>query len=92
MPRIRSIAITLLCLGSVATPMTAGAQSTAAAPRAAAVPTSNANVWNGLDHQPTEASAPRLSAKREKKVDHTLGTLDQQLLDQKLPKVPAGAP
>jgi hypothetical protein len=79
------IVLGLLCTG----PVGAMAQTTASP---AVVPSANANVWNGHDHQPTAASAPPLSARREKKVDTTLNALNKQLLDQKLPKVPAGAP
>jgi hypothetical protein len=86
MYKLRDAIITGLCLASVLGAASARAQTTAAAPSV------NANIWNGKDHQPTASSAPPLSAKHEKKVDTTLNALDKQLLDQKLPKAPAGSP
>ena len=57
------------------------------------VPTSEGNVWNGLDHQPTPAEiAPANNSHWQAKQNHTLGNLDQQLMNDPLPKSPAGAP
>jgi hypothetical protein len=57
------------------------------------VPTSEGNVWNGLDHQPTPAEiAPATNSHQQAKQNHKLGKLDQQLLNDPLPKSPAGAP
>ena len=93
MPNIRRSTITLLLVASVAVPLPALAQTAApAASSSTAVPSVNANRWNGKDHQPTAAAEPPLSAKRKSKEDHTLNSLDKQLLDQKLPKAPAGSP
>jgi hypothetical protein len=58
-----------------------------------AVPSSEGNVWGGLDHQPTPSEvAPLNNQQQQAKINHKLGKLDQQLLNYKLPKVPAGAP
>jgi hypothetical protein len=57
------------------------------------VPASEGNIWNGLDHQPTPSeTAPINNPRRQAHVNHTLNKLDQQLLNDPLPKVPAGAP
>ena len=57
------------------------------------VPTSEGNVWNGLDHQPTPAEiAPLNNPHRSAKEVHTLNKLNNELLNYPLPKVPAGAP
>lgn len=56
------------------------------------VPSSEGNVWNGLDHQPTEADVPPTTMQQQDKINHKLQKLDQQLLNAPLPKVPAGAP
>jgi hypothetical protein len=57
------------------------------------VPSSEGNVWGGLDHQPTPSEvAPLNNQQQQAKINHKLGKLDQQLLNYKLPKVPNGAP
>jgi hypothetical protein len=57
------------------------------------VPSSDGNVWNGFDHQPTPAdTAPVTGLHRRAHVNRTLGKLDRQLLNDPLPKIPAGAP
>jgi hypothetical protein len=56
------------------------------------VPTSEGNVWNGMDHQPTPSEVPPASAQQQAKINHKLSKLDQQLLNYKLPKLPKGAP
>lgn len=56
------------------------------------VPSSEGNVWGGLDHQPTEADVPPATAKQQEKINRKLQKLNNQLLDAPLPKVPAGAP
>jgi hypothetical protein len=57
------------------------------------VPSSEGNVWNGFDHQPTAADAgPSGTAKHQARINHKLSKLDQQLLNDPLPKIPAGAP
>ena len=56
------------------------------------VPTSEGNVWNGQDHQPTPSEVPPASAQQQAKINHKLNKIDRQLLKYKLPKVPAGAP
>ena len=57
------------------------------------VPTSEGNRWNGFDHQPTPSeSAPLNNPHQQAKVNHTLSKLDRELLDDPLPKLPAGAP
>jgi hypothetical protein len=58
-----------------------------------AVPSSEGNVWGGLDHQPTPSEiAPLTNQQQQAKINHKLNKLDQQLLNYKLPKVPPGAP
>jgi hypothetical protein len=57
------------------------------------VPSSEGNVWGGLDHQPTPSEvAPLNNQQQQAKINHKLSKLDRQLLNYKLPKVPAGAP
>jgi hypothetical protein len=57
------------------------------------VPSSEGNVWGGLDHQPTPSEVAPLNNQQEQaKINHKLSKLDQQLLNYKLPKVPNGAP
>ena len=57
------------------------------------VPSSEGNVWNGLDHQPTPSeTAPISNPQQQAHVNHTLGKLDKELLNDPLPKVPTGAP
>jgi hypothetical protein len=56
------------------------------------VPTTEGNVWGGLDHQPTPADVPPSTAQQQAKINHKLDKLDQQLLNFQLPKLPAGAP
>jgi hypothetical protein len=58
-----------------------------------AVPSSEGNIWGGLDHQPTPSEiAPLNNQQQQAKINHKLSKLDQQLLNYKLPKVPNGAP
>jgi hypothetical protein len=57
------------------------------------VPTAEGNVWNGLDHQPTPSEvAPLGNAQEQARINRKLNKLDKQLLNDPLPKVPAGAP
>jgi len=57
------------------------------------VPTAEGNVWNGLDHQPTPSEiAPVGNAQQQARINHKLSKLDQQLLNDPLPKLPPGAP
>ncbi len=56
------------------------------------VPTSEGNIWGGLDHQPTPGEVAPGSPQQQAKINHKLNKLDQQLLNYKLPKLPAGAP
>jgi hypothetical protein len=57
------------------------------------VPTAEGNVWNGLDHQPTPSEiAPVGNAQEQARINHKLSKLDQQLLNDPLPKLPPGAP
>ena len=57
------------------------------------VPTAEGNVWNGLDHQPTPSEvAPAGNAQQQARINHKLSKLDQQLLNDPLPKLPPGAP
>lgn len=84
----------LLCAGFAAVPP-AFAQSGAANPAATVngtVPSSEGNVWNGQDHQPTEADVAPATMQQQDKINHKLQKLDQQLMNAPLPKVPSGAP
>ncbi|GAB0119188.1 hypothetical protein Acid7E03_32600 [Acidisoma sp. 7E03] len=56
------------------------------------VPTSEGNVWNGLDHQPTEAEVPQGTLQQQNQINNQLNQIGQQLMDAKLPKEPKGAP
>ena len=56
------------------------------------VPSSEGNVWGGADHQPTEADVPQGTVQQQDKINQQLQTLDQQLMNEPLPKVPTGAP
>jgi hypothetical protein len=56
------------------------------------VPTAEGNVWGGMDHQPTEAEVPQGTIKQQDKINHKLQTLDQQLMNAPLGKVPNGGP
>ena len=98
MDRMRGTATLLLCgaflLAAVARQP---AQAQSAPPPGSTingtVPTSEGNVWNGFDHQPTPSQvAPAGSAQQQSRINRKLGKLDQQLLNYKLPKVPADAP
>ncbi|WP_158803922.1 MULTISPECIES: hypothetical protein [unclassified Acidisoma] len=52
---------------------------------AQAQPAQNANVWGGLDHQPTAGSGIPRSPGQEQQVDHELDALQHQLEDFKPP-------
>jgi hypothetical protein len=56
------------------------------------VPTAEGNVWNGMDHQPTEADVPQGNMQQQQQINNQLNQLDQQLMNEKLPKVPKDAP
>lgn len=56
------------------------------------VPTAEGNTWNGMDHQPTEADVPQGTMQQQQQINNQLNQLDQQLMNDKLPKVPKGAP
>ena len=57
------------------------------------VPTSEGNIYNGFDHQPTASEAgPSGDAQQQARINRKLNKLDQQLLNDPLPKLPAGAP
>ena len=80
---------------ALATAPAAFAQSSSTNPAATVngtVPTAEGNVWGGADHQPTEADVPQGTMKQQDKINHKLQTLDQQLMNDPLPKMPAGAP
>jgi hypothetical protein len=49
-------------------------------------------VWNGLDHQPTPSEVAPAGAAQQARINHKLNKLDKQLLNDPLPKMPAGAP
>lgn len=73
----------------------ADAQGTTANPAATvngSVPTSEGNVWNGMDHQPTPADVPQTTMQQQQKINNQLNQIDQQLMNDKMPKVPKGAP
>jgi hypothetical protein len=59
---------------------------------ARAQPAQNANVWGGLDHQPTAGSGVPLSQGQEQQVDHELDTLSNQLQNFKPPRHAARLP
>lgn len=85
---------TMLLLGAVPL-VPAYAQSGGNNPAATingSVPTSEGNVWNGMDHQPTEAQVPQGTLQQQQQINNQLNQLDQQLMNQKLPKVPKDAP
>lgn len=56
------------------------------------VPTSEGNVWNGMDHQPTPADVPPTTMQQQQQINNQLNQIDQQLMNDKMPKVPKGAP
>jgi hypothetical protein len=57
------------------------------------VPLSEGNTWGGLDHQPTPSEAgPAVSAQQQARISHKLNKLDEELLNDPLPQVPAGGP
>ncbi|HTI00980.1 MAG TPA: hypothetical protein VL752_08545 [Acidisoma sp.] len=71
------------------------AQSNSANPAATingSVPKSEGNIWNGMDHQPTEAEVPQGNMQQQQQINNQLNQLDQQLMNEKLPKVPQDAP
>ena len=82
-----------LTLGSIAHPALAQTTVTPGSTINGTVPRSEGNRWNGLDHQPTSSETiPIQNSHQQAKVNHKLSKLDQQLLNYKLPKLPAGAP
>jgi hypothetical protein len=82
----------VLLLGPVAAPALAQTAPPPGSTINGSVPHAEGNVWNGLDHQPTLAGTVPIHTHRQAQVNHTLGTLDRQLLGDPLPKIPAGAP
>jgi hypothetical protein len=56
------------------------------------VPTAEGNVWNGLDHQPRRDDRAPANARPQARINHRLSKLDRQLLNDPLPRAPAGAP
>jgi hypothetical protein len=56
------------------------------------VPSSEGTVWNGLDPQPTPSEVAPAGAAQQARINHKLNKLDKQLLNDPLPKMPAGAP
>lgn len=90
---MRAAGVGLLGVGLILAPA-AFAQSSGnpAATINGAIPASEGNVWNGQDHQPTEAEVPQGTMQQQDKINRKLQKLDQQLMDAKLPKVPNGAP
>lgn len=88
--------VALAVLGCGVAPMaTAFAQGAPANPAATVngtVPAAQGNVWNGLDHQPTQSDVPPMGSSQQQQVNKTLNQLDNQLMNQPLPKVPSGAP
>ena len=91
-----AVALVLCCgfaLAPIGRPALAQSTATPGSTINGTVPTSEGNRWNGLDHQPTPSEvAPTGNPQQQTQVNHTLSKLDQQLLNQPLPKVPAGAP
>jgi hypothetical protein len=89
-------AATLLGLGAaLLVPLVPALAQTAPPPGSTingTVPTTEGNVWNGLDHQPTPADVPPADEAQQQKINHKLDKLDQQLLNYQLPKLPVGAP
>jgi hypothetical protein len=59
---------------------------------AQAQPAQNANVWGGLDHQPTAGSGIPRSPGQEQQVDHELDSLSNQLENFKPPRHAASLP
>jgi len=85
----------LMVLAGVGAAQPARAQSGPPNPAATingTVPTAEGNVWNGMDHQPTEAEVPQGSAQQQNQINNQLNQIDQQLMNAKMPKVPNGAP
>lgn len=96
-PRISMAAVALaLGAGIALAPMASVMAQSQPSPGATingTVPTSEGNVWNGLDHQPTPADVPPITnPQTADKINGELNKLDQKLMNDKLPKVPAGAP
>lgn len=84
----------LALLGAMAASAPASAQSggNPAATVTGTVPTSEGNVWNGLDHQPTPADVPQGTLQQQNQINNQLNQIGQQLMDAKMPKEPKGAP
>jgi hypothetical protein len=98
-PNGRGPAVATLLLGGALMmgPLAGAAVAQSAAPPGStingSVPTAEGNVWNGLDHQPTPSEiAPLNNPNQQALINHTLKKLDKQLLNDPLPKLPAGAP
>jgi hypothetical protein len=82
-----------LMLGTLAQPAMAQSAPPPGSTANGTVPTSEGNVWNGLDHQPTPSEvAPINNPNQQAQINHTLRKLDKELLKDPLPKLPAGAP
>lgn len=93
--RMAHVVFGLAFLAGAGAALPARAQSGSANPAATVngtVPTAQGNVWNGLDHQPTEAEVPQGSAQQQTKINDQLDQLGQQLMNAKMPKVPGDAP
>jgi hypothetical protein len=88
----RLLGAAVLCLSLAAAAQASAQSNNPAATINGTVPSAEGNTWGGFDHQPTEADAPPTSAAQQAKINRKLEKLNQELLDEKLPKVPAGAP
>lgn len=92
----RGLAAAALCLILGTAPLApALAQSNGANPAATingSVPSSEGNVWNGMDHQPTAADVPQGNLQQQQQINNQLNQIGQQLMNDQLPKVPKGAP
>jgi len=87
----------LLCgvfiLAPIGRPALAQTGATAGSTINGTVPLSEGNTWGGLDHQPTPSEAgPAFSSQQQARINHKLNKLDEQLLNDPLPQVPAGGP
>jgi hypothetical protein len=77
----------------IAQPARAQTGATAGSTVNGTVPLSEGNIWGGLDHQPTPSEAgPAISSQQQARINHKLNKLDEQLLNDPLPQVPAGGP
>lgn len=90
--------LALAVIGCGVAPMAAAFAQAAPANNPAAtvngvVPSAQGNVWNGMDHQPTQSEVPPMgNTQQQQQVNKTLDQLDNQLMNQPMPKVPNGAP